>query len=310
MKPGLAAVCAIAVCLAWAPRARAELPAGSYTIEVNGDSGLIVPTGAGEVCQDGVCVSTDVSTNANGVVSGSGNVAIDTDITADVDLAFTGRVSGTTAKPKVVLAFTAAGTADGLDVAGKGKLKCAVGSTPGELDCGGKLKLCAFQAGKKLGCQKLPFATQVGFARQAFSLELDLETILGATVIGDASARIGVVSIASYTVKGKYKSSADASNLALKSADRALKTKVALKKVVLEGGAPTAGKAVFKLMGQKGVVELPSIAPTSAHPQCPIAGQFCDVNQDTAALFGAPPNAPVVDGTIVFGILEAPTRSR
>ncbi len=260
MKLGIAVVYALGVSLAWGPRAGAEEPSGGYTIEINGESGLIVPTGEAEVCEDGVCVSTDVTTSVSGLVSGSGAVAIESDAT-NIDLQLVGRVSGSTAKPKLVLVFLAEGDADGVDLQGKGKLKCALGSAPGLLECTGKAKVCAFELGQKLGCEKLPFATQVAFLRQPFALDLDLDTILGRTVTGDAAARIGAITIASYVAKGKYKSSADTSTLVLKGADKSLKTKVALKKVVLAEGGPTAGTAVFKLMGQKGVVELPSIAP-------------------------------------------------
>ena len=314
MKRGLAAVCgvvcAMGVSLAWAPRAAAETPSGGYTIPINGESGLVVPTGQGEVCQGGVCVSTDVTTDAVGIVSGSGNVSIDAGATADIDLALAGRVSGTTAKPKLALAFVASGQANGASVEGKGKLKCVLGNVAGELDCTGKARLCAFQLGHKLGCEKLPFATQVAFARQPFELDLDLQTVLMGTVTGEAGARIGAITVASYFVKGKYKPGTDASNLVLKSSDPAQKTKVALKKVVLAAGAPTAGTAVFKLMGQKGKVALPSIAPAS-HPAC-IPGGFCDVNQDTAGLFlsGASGGPVVIDNTVFFGILGGQTRSR
>jgi hypothetical protein len=356
MKLGMAAVCAAGLSLAWGPRAAAEEPGGAYTIEVNGDSGLLVPTGEGEVCDSGICVSTNVATDADGIVSGSGLVELDGSVTGTIDLALAGRVSGTTAKPKLALALLAQGEADGVHVEGKGKLKCRLGSVPSMLDCTGKLKVCAFQLGKKLGCEKLPFATEVAFLRQPFALDLDLQTVLTGTVTGEASARIGAITIASYTAKGKYKASTDASNLVLKSVNAAKKTKVALKKVVLAAGAPTAGTAVFKLMGQKGSVALPSIAPAAAqcqevmgwifcgdpidtaamllflqslgytlpvipafdpydppaesHPPVPW-GSFGDVNQDTAALFTDPNNPQmVIDGTILFGVLGATSRSR
>jgi len=267
MKLGRAAVCAFfgAACVSalWAASARAEAPAGAYTVAIDGDAGLIVPTGEGEVCEDDgtggqVCVSTDVSTNANGVVSGSGLVT-DVAQALSVDLDFVGKVSGTTAKPKLVLAFAATGSATGLDVAGKGKLVCVPdrGGAP-VFACRGKAKLCAFQLGVKLGCQKVPFDTQVAYARQPFELDLDLQTVLQSTVTGAATAQIGAITIASYAAKGKYKASADASTLVLKCTDRGVKSSVVLKKVVLAAGAPTAGTAVFKLMGQKGVVTLPS----------------------------------------------------
>jgi hypothetical protein len=357
MKLGLVIVCALGLSLTAAPRARAEQPAGAYTVEINGDGGLIVPTGTAEVCQGGVCVSTDVTTNANGVVSGSGVVTIASE-TANVDLVLAGRVSGTVAKPKLVLGFAATGTANGMSVAGKGKLKCALKNTPAALDCTGRAKVCAFQLGHKIGCEKLPLTTQVAFQRQPFALDLDLQTVLQSTVTGAANARIGAITIASYAAKGKYKASTDASTLLLKGTDSSQKTKVVLRKVVLAAGAPTAGTALFKLMGQKGAVALPSIGPAAVACQqvqgwifcgdpnptdiaamllflqslgiAPVTpafdpygpppaseplqswgGGFNDVNQDTAALFTSPQQpAPPVDGTIIFGILGATSRSR
>lgn len=265
MQLGVVVVCALAVSLAWAPRAGAEPPTGGYTIPIDGESGLIVPTGEAEVCQAGVCVSTDVTTDSDGVVSGSGLIEVDTDITASVDLELAGRVSGTTEKPKLVLVFLASGDAKGVDLEGKGKLKCTLPEGAlGLLDCVGKLKVCAFELGQKLGCEKLPFATQVAFARQAFALNLDLQTILNKTVTGEASAQIGAVTIASYLVKGKYKSADDVATLALKGTDPELKTKAVLKGVQLAAGGASAGTAIFKVMGQKGRVELPQSAPAAA----------------------------------------------
>jgi len=255
---GLGVACALALALAWAANAGAEEPSGSYAIAIGALSGLVVPTGGAELCQDGVCVSTDVATDVDGAVTGSANIQVDGGATADIDLDLGGKLSGTTAKPKVQLAFLATGMADGFAIEGKGKLKCAAGEADGLLDCTGKAKLCAFQLGQKLGCQSLPFATQVAFVRQAFTLNLDLSTVLGSTVAGEANAQIGALTVASYTVKGKYKSAEDAATLALDSADPEQKTKVALKHVMLAGGVPTAGTALFKLMGQKGTVELPT----------------------------------------------------
>ena len=346
MKLGLAVACALGLALGGGLRAGAEQPSGAYTVEINGDGGLIVPTGGAEVCQGGVCVSTDVTTNANGVVSGSGVVTIASE-TASIDLDLAGRVSGTTAKPKLVLGFAATGSANGASVAGKGKLKCVLGNTPTALDCSGKAKVCAFQLGHKLGCEKLPFATQVAFLRQPFALDLDLQTILQRTVTGEANARIGAITIASYAAKGKYQSSADASTLVLKGTDSSQKTKVVLKKVALAAGGPTAGRALFKLMGQKGAVDLPSVGPASqscaqldgwifcgangASPDpaamaemalflqslgdsprvIPALDPYTDVNQDTAVLpWSSMAPAQPVDGTLTFGILGATSRSR
>ena len=264
MRLGLARVCVAAVVALWVADTRAETPDGAYTIALDGDAALVVPTGDGEVCEaDGsggeVCVSTHVSTSVGGVVSGSGLVT-DTLLEISVDLDLVGQVSGSTTKPKLVLGLIAAGSAGGLDVGGKGKIKCAPADGGGTVfDCQGKAKLCAFELGHKLGCEKVPFATQVAYARQPFELDLDLLTVLQSTVTGDATAQIGALTVASYAIKGKYKPSADASTLVLKCTDDALKSKVALNKVVLAAGAPTAGTAVFKLMGQKGAVTLPSV---------------------------------------------------
>src|SRR5262245_10326765 len=263
MGLGVARVCVVAVLALCVASARAETPDGAYTIALDGDAALVVPTGDGELCADDgtggqLCVSTHVSTNGNGVVSGNGHVTDELQqISVDLDLA--GTVSGTTAKPKLVLAFVAAGSAGGLDVGGKGKLKCSPSGGGSVFDCQGKAKLCAFELGHKLGCEKVPFATQVAYARQPFELDLDLQTVLQSTVTGDANAQIGAITVASYAVKGKYTASADASTLVLKCTDDAVKSKVALNKVVLAAGAPTAGTAVFKLMGQKGAVTLPSV---------------------------------------------------
>jgi hypothetical protein len=111
-------------------------------------------------------------------------------------------------------------------------------------------------------------------------------------VLGDASVQVDVEGATpiGYHVKGKYKPTADTSNLKLASDDPALKTSVALKSVELEAGGAVAGTVAFKIAGQKGKAELPTSALVTG---------FC----------ARTPCGPVVDGgalNLLFGGIETP----
>src|SRR5262245_41296554 len=282
----------LAACLAGllASSASAETPAGAYAVDVSGDAGLAFPFGDAELCettQGGeVCLTSSVETDASGAVTGS---AIMTVASADAELALTldGQVSGTTAKPKTVLDFTAEGTAFGFDVEGHGRMKCVLdASEPAQQVCRGKAKVCAFEGGQRLGCERLPFATVLQLQRVPFVVALDLATAGNGAVSGDATVQIDVEGVQpiAYAAKGKHKASADVSNLKLAGADPAQKTSLAFQQLGLAAGGATAGSVAFKIAGQKGKATLPTNAHVSSF--CSVRGSFCDVNVDTSALFG------------------------
>jgi hypothetical protein len=181
-------------------------------------------------------------------------------VDVDIDLVLDGAIAGSTVKPKVVLDFTADGTAtdgiDTLDVEGAGRMKCKLDVNPSPLFCKGKAKICAFDGADRVGCARLPFATVLEFERTPFDIQLVLATDDRNVVTGDADVLIDAVPAASYLAKGKYKPTADTTNLKLTGTDPALKTKLALKKGALAGGGASAGTLVFKVAGQTGKVEI------------------------------------------------------
>jgi hypothetical protein len=100
-------------------------------------------------------------------------------------------------------------------------------------------------------------------------------------VSGGAVVRIDAAPVFAYTAKGKHNPGNDTTNLELRSAAPDVKTSLALRKAVLELMSASSGFLNFKIAGQKGKVELPGAKPLSL---C-IRGSFCDVNEDTSALF-------------------------
>ena len=312
----LSLLCAAALL---ASAARAEMPAGAYTISILGDNALVFPSGTIEnQCEstpDGLaCASSDVHTDASGAVSGTGTLTLTGgDVTLDLGLALEGQISGTTVKPKTVVGFTAEG--DGsyqgipLTVTGGGRLKCAIDPTVADqLFCKGRAKLCVYMSGEKLGCTGLPFATSFAFERTPFDISLDLATDPKNGVTGDAQVLINAAPAFDYTAKGKYKPKTDTTTLKLVGVDPAAKTKIALKSALLEGGGASSGTVVFKVAGMKGTATLPLVT-LAGRGQC-MPGGFCDVNQDTSGLFGQTPSPVIPDDTIFFGILDAASRAR
>ncbi len=327
MRPGLG-FCAVCLVVLLGSSARAETPAGEYTIAVSEDDGLVFPSGViEELCvvdpaDQEICVSGDVATDASGAVTGSAALILTGPISLDLALVLDGRLAGSTLNPKAVIDFSAAGIAlvDDpnqptdpnlppnppleFDVDGSGRMKCKLDlEDPEQLLCTGKARLCVFdEDGKKLGCDRLPFATPLDFVRTPFDIHLDLATDAKNVVAGDAEVLIGAAPVFAYTAKGKYKPTADTTNLKLASADTTVKTKIALKKVQLAGGAAGGGAVVFKIAGQKGAVLLTPLT-LKAHGVC-ARGGFCDVNDDTALLFTGSPSPLLPGDTIFFGILQ------
>jgi hypothetical protein len=248
-----------------AASARAEMPAGEYTIPIGGVNGLAFPVGdVPEECltEDGaeVCFSASADTDASGHVTGMGVITIDDGFnSADLDLALDGAVGGSTAKPKAALhvAVTGTGFIAGMDVtfSGVGRVKCKIDRLdPDSLFCKGKAKVCVFDGGDRLGCEGLPFESSFPIERTPFDIQVVVATDMRNVVTGTGDVLIEDAPAYSYVAKGKYKPTADTTNLKLTGTDPAVKTKIGMKKMVLEAGGATSGTIAFKVAGQTGKV--------------------------------------------------------
>lgn len=317
----------ILVCLA--ASARAETPAGIYAIGIPADLGLVAPNGDSELCEvaDGteICLSASVAADVSGAVGGEGALTLEGELEGELALEIVGRVGGTTEKPKTKLELTVAGSVTApegaLDVEGHGRMSCKLDPDAVEaMRCKGRVKLCAFLASRRVDCERVPFDLPLEFEREPFVLSLALATAQNGAVSGEAILAIGGVAAGGSSVAGKYKSAADTSNLKLTSTTPGADTKIRLRKLGLAAGQATGGTMKFKIAGQKGVVTLPAALPATpmaipgttfpGHGTC-IRGGFCDVSQDTSALFVNPlPVAVRFDDTVFSGILGATTRLR
>jgi hypothetical protein len=99
-----------------ASTARAEPPAGEYTIAIGGDRGLVLPSEISHECEmtpEGeVCILGDIATDATGAVAGSAVMTAEgPGLALDLDMAVDGQMSGSTDKPRAVLDFDVNGTA-------------------------------------------------------------------------------------------------------------------------------------------------------------------------------------------------------
>ncbi len=266
LSRGLVLACA---CLFFAAESRAELPGGAYSLALEGSAGLAFPSGDAEVCTPvdagEACVSSSVSTDPSGAVTGTGALAGDDgEVSISLSFALTGSVGGSIGKPKARFDFTLEGVFEEsgggtqIEVTGEGKMACKLDRDfPNQLFCRARTRLCGSLGGETI-CDRLSIPVPVAFERVPFRVDLDLVTGEKNVVTGDGEVVIDAATAATYTAKGKYKPTADTTNLKLESVDTALKTKVALKKVLLEAGGATSGVVAFKVAGQTGKATLPT----------------------------------------------------
>jgi len=254
-----------------ATRARAEAPQGVYTLAVSGAGALRVPTDGAEACRTArgieVCATIVVETNTiGGLVTPDPQQRIGTlTLTGEaLDGGLTlsrplGTLSGTTQKPKAAFTFRAGGsvTEQGqpLDAAGSGKLKCAPDPALADaLACRGRMVLCAFaETGAQLGCTALPVASQILLEEVPFELAFDLATDDAGVVTGTVDVVIGETSLLPRAVRGRYDARTDTVSFAASGFDAA--NKLTGKKVGFAEGAVHGGRIVYKIAGQKGLIE-------------------------------------------------------
>lgn len=278
------------LCLALLPAlARAEPPEGAYSLSIGGANGLALPVGETQPqCQftpSGiVCVEkSDLATDTAGVVTGSATLTRPGNTELDLELALEGRVSGTTASPRVQLSFTATGTAmgpnnapppppgedppeerDTLGVTGDGRMSCRL-TFPGSIRflCVARARLCLLRDGVQLDCLRFPFRALLRAARTPLAVELELATDASNRVTGDAQVRLGEREPIACDASGKYVPRKDESTLRLECSDAAAGAQLRLDKAVLADGGVTSGRLVFKVAGQKGkLVRAPRPPPS------------------------------------------------
>lgn len=306
--------------------ARAETPSGTYLIDVGGDQSISVPTEIESSCEtaDGVtlCIDGEISTDGSGAVDGAALFELSGDLEGELEATLSGVVRGSGAKTKVRLAMAVNGEVSSggltLDIAAKGRFKCVENMAADGFLCRGKLRLCAFEGGKKVGCESERLDLELGDSGGPWQLRLlGLETDASGAITGDAQVALSTGQILSYDVSGKYSSRKDTANLRLVGTGDAAGSVLALSKVAFEGGGITGGKLAFRIAGQKGKASLP--APSlpakgeafSGHGSI-IRGSFADVNGDTADLFNDGKQNPSMpfNGVVFFGALGSPSRVR
>jgi hypothetical protein len=136
-----------------------------------------------------------------------------------------------------------------------GKLRCSP-DDENLFVCAGKMRLCATESRRVIGCVVEPM--ELAFEQQGGAWELqlnDLETEDG-VVTGTATVELDGGTTFDYAVAGKYDANRDVSNLILAGQGTAARSKLKLTSVVLDAGAATSGKLVFRIVNQTGKVEL------------------------------------------------------
>jgi hypothetical protein len=256
--------------------AAAEPPAGAYAIEVGAADGLVLPAGTFDESGPGpdglVGFAGEYETSVAGAITGSAGLTLDDPpFSLEAALELEGQMAGSTLFPKASLTLVGTGSAAvpdpndpndpnlptlEFDVEASGRMRCKLDlETLDQLLCKGKVRLCVFDdEGVKRGCENVRLAIPLAFDPVPFEIQLELATSESSEVTGSGAVVIDAAPAFAYTAVGRYKPSADTTNLKLASADPLLKTTVVLKKAVFGGGGATGGVALFKVAGQKGRV--------------------------------------------------------
>ena len=315
--------------LALALPVHAEPPTGSYVIDVGGDQSILLPTEIEDsACEtaDGVtvCIDGAIATDGSGAVTGSALMELSGDIEGELEATLAGSVRGSRNKTKVRLAMDMSGEASSggitLDFEGKARFKCVDTTGAGSFLCRGRIKLCAFDAGKRIGCESERLDLELTDGGGPWQLRLlNLSTATSGAVTGNAEVTLATGQILTYDVSGKYSSRKDTAKLRLVGTGDAARSKLAFSKAVFEGSAVTDGKLAYRIAGQKGKVDpvlsgpafIPAFDPWGPGHGAHINGGFTDANQDTANLFnGGSPGVVSHDGVIFFGTLDGASRER
>lgn len=298
--------------------AGAEPPSGTYLIDVGGDQSISLPTEIEDTScetEDGVtiCVDGAISTDGSGAVDGAALFELSGDLEGELEATLSGAVRGSGSKTKVRLAMAMSGEVSSggltLDFEAKGRFKCVENAGAGSFLCRGKLRLCAFEGGQRVGCESERVDLELEDGGGPWQLRLlNLATEASGAITGEAQVALSTGQILSYDVSGKYSARKDTANLRLVGTGDAAGSKLALSKVAFEGDDTTAGKLAFQIAGQKGKVALP--APLLAsHGTC-IRGGYCDIYGDTSAFFNDLTGNPQIsyDSVLFFMALGSPTR--
>ena len=246
--------------LLFAASARADAPAGAYTLELEPSAALGLAQGDAELCDAGGfvgCSTSSVATDDAGAIIGAGAIAL-SDVSYAFDLTYTlaGQLGGSPRTPKARADLAAAGTLQlsggpAVDVTGTGKLACEIDQLDDtRFACTAKLKLCGTLEEKRY-CRKAALPVALALVRVPVIVYADLATGDDARVTGDADLFLGAAPI-HYDVTGKYKQAIGLVNLAFTGADPALKTKLSISggQLTVAGGA--GGLMKLKVAGQKG----------------------------------------------------------
>jgi hypothetical protein len=308
-------------CARTALPARAEPPSGSYVIDVGGDQSIVVPIEFEDsTCETAegvtVCIAGAIGTDGSGAVTGNALVELSGDIEGELEATLSGAVRGSTQKTKVRLVMEMNGAVSSggltLDVEAKGKFKCVENAPAGFL-CRGRLKLCAFASGKRVGCESDRLDLELEDAGGPWQLRLlDLATDGSGEVTGTAEVTLATDQILQYDVSGKYSARKDTANLRPVAPER--RARSSLSKSARRRNRD-GRQARVRVVGQKGKVELPTPPPLGtafAGHGTFINGGFADASGDTADLFnGARQELQMpFNGVIFFPALSSLSRTR
>lgn len=253
--------------------AAAEVPSGSYAIDIGAEQSILVPANVeASSCETAddvtICLSGELATNGAGVITGSGLATFTGGIEGDLAIGFTGKVAGAATRPRVSLSLDLTGelTSDGvtLDVEASSRTKCGQDLLAGGFACVGKMKLCAFYHGQRVGCESGLINFEIEDDGGPWQLRLDLATDPAGVVSGTAEVELATGEIYAYGVTGKYNARSGTADLRLVGSGAALGSKLRLSKVSLLGGTATGGRLDFQVAGQKGKASLPAAAVSAS----------------------------------------------
>lgn len=235
----------------------AEIAAGTYRMEFDGDVSLWDISGTYSETIDGMTMDYTISVDPSGKIIGTGSMTMDNNLgDLDMDFTFSGTVktSGTVTRVDLSITMKASGVAEGypftLKMAVKEKLEIDSDTRMMVGTMSGKISISV----KGYGSESMKIDPTDVALELPFDMDGSWELVINSSAVGTKIAGTGAIILSNgstygFSVNGSYNASSDISKIALKggAANKSMTVSI---EAICAGPAITPRKLKGKALGQ------------------------------------------------------------
>lgn len=235
----------------------AEIAAGTYRMEFDGDVSLWDISGTYSETIDGMTMDYTISVDPSGKIIGTGSMTMDNNLgDLDMDFTFSGTVktSGTLTRVDLSITMKASGVAEGypftLKMAVKEKLEIDSDTRMMVGTMSGKISISV----KGYGSESMKIDPTDVALELPFDMDGSWELVINSSAVGTKIAGTGAIILSNgstygFSVNGSYNASSDISKIALKggAANKSMTVSI---EAICAGPAITPRKLKGKALGQ------------------------------------------------------------